>query len=65
MHTICGGLGGAVAETLMDNGVYPDSFLRIGLKEGFSSIVGSQEYLRKRYGLDAESISDRIQSLIM
>ncbi len=63
-HTICGGLGGAVAETLMDNGVYPDAFLRIGLEAGFSCIVGSQQYLRRQYGLDAASISNRIKNLL-
>lgn len=62
-HTICGGLGGTVAETLLDHGVHPTRFLRIGLEAGFSSIVGSQKYLRQRYGLDAESISTRIQNL--
>lgn len=63
-HTIHGGLGGAVAETLMDNGVYPDKFLRIGLEAGFSSIVGSQQYLRKQYGLDAEAIAAKIRKLL-
>jgi len=62
-HTVYGGLGSAVAEALLDNGVLPSAFLRIGLEAGFSSIVGSQQYLRKRYGLDAESISDRILSM--
>lgn len=63
-HTIDGGLGGSVAETLMDFRVYPEAFLRIGLESCFSSIVGSQKYLRKRYRLDADTISDRIQSLL-
>ncbi len=63
-HTIYGGLGGAVAETLLDNGVKPDGFLRIGLEAGFSSIVGSQQYLRRRYNLDADSISSRILDLL-
>jgi transketolase len=63
-HTIHGGLGGAVAETLMDNGVRPDKFLRIGLEAGFSSIVGSQKYLRKCYGLDAEAIAEKIRKLL-
>ncbi len=63
-HTICGGLGGIVAETLLDHGVHPTRFLRIGLEAGFSSIVGSQKYLRQRYGLDAETISTRIQNLL-
>ena len=63
-HTIHGGLGGAVAETLMDYGAYPSRFLRIGLKGEFSSIVGSQKYLRQQYGLDVARIATRVQSLL-
>ena len=55
-HSVIGGLGGAVAEVLMDAGVHPAGWKRLGLREGFSSIVGSQEYLRGRYGLDAEAV---------
>ncbi len=63
-HTICGGLGSAIAEALLDNSVHPKRFLRIGLEAGFSSIVGSQEYLRQQYGLDALAISEKIRNLI-
>lgn len=63
-HTVFGGLGSAVAEALLDNGVHPKRFLRIGLEAGFSSIVGSQEYLRQQYGLDAFAISEKIRTLI-
>lgn len=62
-NTIHGGLGSAVAETLMDAGVYPHCFLRIGLETGFSSVVGDQKYLRKIYGMDADQIADRIEIL--
>jgi transketolase len=55
-HTVDGGLGGAVAETLLEAGGRPGFFTRIGLRSRFSSIVGSQQYLRTAYGLDAESI---------
>ena len=65
-HTVEGGLGGAVAEILLESGAVPRCFLRIGLRTGFSSIVGSQQYLRQVYGLDAHSIaravSDRLCS---
>lgn len=64
-HSIHGGLGSLMAETLLDHGVLPDKFLRIGLEAGFSSIVGSQKYLRRQYGLDAESISKRIHALLL
>jgi transketolase len=56
-HTVEGGLGGAVAENLLEAGVIPRFFLRVGLRGGFSSIVGSQQYLRKVYSLDAQSIA--------
>ena len=63
-HTIHGGLGGAVAEALMDGGVMPRRFLRIGLAQGFSSIVGSQAYLRGCYQMDAPQIAARIAKLL-
>jgi len=58
-HSIHGGLGGAIAEALLDAGAAPGFFLRFGLRT-FSSIVGSQSYLRKAYGLDASSIADAV-----
>lgn len=64
-HTVSGGLGGLVAEELMEFGALPRVFYRFGLREGFSSIIGSQEYLRKRYGLDAESIAAKVRELVM
>ncbi len=63
-HTLYGGLGSAVAEAMLDKGILPNKFLRIGLNSGFSSIVGSQEYLRKQYSLDSHSISERIQLIL-
>src|SRR4051794_13372475 len=55
-HTVDGGLGGLVAETLLEHGVAPRKFKRMGLRGGFSSIVGSQAYLRKRYELDVDAV---------
>jgi transketolase len=63
-HTIHVGLGSLVAETLMDRGVMPKRFLRIALEAGFSCIVGSQQYLRKCYHMDAASITSRIRRLL-
>jgi transketolase len=63
-HTIHGGFGSAVSEVLMDHGIMPKAFLRIGLEAGFSSIVGSQGYLRRRYEIDAEAIASRVESLL-
>jgi transketolase len=59
-HTVAGGLGSAVLEVLADAGAWPRRFVRIGLRECFSSTVGSQQYLRQTYGLDAASIAARV-----
>jgi transketolase len=56
-HTANGGLGGAVAEACLDHGASPRGFGRVALRHGFSSIVGSQEFLRSRYGIDGASIA--------
>jgi transketolase len=63
-HTIHGGLGGLVAESLADAGACPAKFLRIGLNGCFSSVVGSQTHLRGVYGLDSASIVRRTQKLL-
>ncbi len=63
-HTVEGGLGGAVAECFLENGVLPRKFQRIGLRAGFSSIVGSQNYLRKIYEIDAQSIAEKVVRLL-
>jgi transketolase len=63
-HTIHGGLGGLVLETLADHGTFPGKFLRIGLDGRFSSVVGSQFYLRGVYEMDAASIVRRTEALL-
>jgi transketolase len=62
-HVVDGGLGGLVAETCLEAGVAPRGFYRIGLRSGFSSIVGSQEYLRSRHGMDARTIAAKAQEV--
>jgi len=60
-HTLDGGLGSIIAEQIVDNNLSNIKLTRIGLLSQFSSIVGSQKYLRKCYGIDAESIANRIK----
>jgi transketolase len=55
-HTVDGGLGGAIAELLLERQAIPAVFRRIGLRAGFSGLVGSQDFLRACYRLDAVSI---------
>jgi transketolase len=63
-HTIEGGLGSAVGEVLLDNHIIPKSFYRIGLRAGFSTIVGSQDFLRKSYGMDLDTVKAKVKELI-
>lgn len=63
-HTVVGGLGSAVGEVLLDNNVYPHTFARLGLKAGFSTFVGSQKYLRKRYNMDQTALTLKINKLL-
>jgi transketolase len=63
-HSVDGGLGGAVAECLLESDVRPAVFRRVGLRQGFSSIVGSQSHLRGCYGLDAAGIVTAVQGAV-
>jgi transketolase len=63
-HTVEGGLGGAIAEALLELPAIPRAFTRAGLRAGFSSAVGSQEYLRRLYGLDREGVVAQALALL-
>ena len=62
-HNKDGGLGSAISEVCMDFGVMPKKFLRIGLDNMYSSIVGSQQYLRSRYEMDSEAIVNKVKKM--
>ena len=62
-HNLDGGLGSAVAEVCMDNCIAPKIFLRIGLNNRYSSAVGSQDYLKAHYEMDASAIVKRVLEL--
>lgn len=55
-HSVSGGLGGSVAETLFDLGT-PVALKRLGIPRGSVRDVGSQEFLRARVGLDGPSVA--------
>lgn len=61
-HSVIGGLGGAVAEVLLEADVRPKLFRRIGLEGTFSSLTGEQEYLRAHYGLDTAGILRKVRA---
>jgi transketolase C-terminal domain/subunit len=63
-HVATGGLGSALADLLLDAGILPRRLARLSLPDRFSSIVGGQDYLRRRHGLDAEAIAARARELV-
>ena len=63
-HSVAGGLGGAVAEFLAEEGERPFTFRRFGLPSAFSSAVGTQEYLRAQHRLTAEAVVSAVASLL-
>jgi transketolase len=62
-HNKDGGFGSAISEVCMDLKLIPNKFLRIGLENKYSSIVGSQQYLRARYELDKDAIVKKVLKL--
>ncbi len=63
-HSASGGLGGAVAEALMDAGIRPRKFLRLALPDRYVSQVGSHEWLLDQYGLSASKIEASMRKLL-
>lgn len=63
-HSEVGGLAGAVAEVLLTRDAAPRRFVRVALPSAFTTVVGSHAYLRRRYGLDATAIAERVLLLL-
>ena len=57
-HSVIGGLGGAVCEVLAEMGS-PCRVHRIGMDDVYSTIVGTQQYLRGEYRMDEKAICER------
>ena len=57
-HSIVGGFGGAVCEALAELGS-GCRVHRIGLNDVYSTIVGTQQYLREEYEMDKQAICRR------
>ena len=62
-HNKFGGLGSAVSEVITELNLNT-KFYSIALGDVYSSVVGSQEYLRKHYKLDSDSIYKKSLELI-
>ncbi len=62
-HNLCGGMGSAVAEVLMDNGAGAVPFKRIALPDTHVSKIGSQDWLREQYGLGVQDLVAAIRGI--
>jgi len=63
-HNIIGGFGSAVAEVLAEFRFGKAALLRIGLNDQYSSVVGSQRYLRNYYGMSAAKIAEKVMNVL-
>ena len=48
----------------MLNQTHPKNFKSLALKDEYSSVVGSQKFLRKSYSLDSITIVEIIEGLV-
>ena len=62
-HSIIGGLGSAVAEVLVEEGIGLP-FKRVGVKDQFCE-GGTTPYLMNKFGLDAPAIADAARQVIL
>ena len=63
-HNICGGMGSAVAEALMDNGAGNIRFKRMAIPDVNVCKIGSEEWLRDQYGLGVADIVSTVKGLV-
>jgi transketolase len=63
-HSVIGGLGSAVAETLLEASLDPmPAFKRVGLPDVFPEEYGSQATLMQRYGITPAMVAGLVQAL--
>jgi transketolase len=60
-HSVLGGLGGAVAEWLMDHPNARARLLRLGTRDEFLHLTCDQAEARAHYGLTPDAVAERIQ----
>ena len=63
-HNICGGVGSAVAEVLMDEGVGNVPFKRLAMPDVNATKVGCQAWMREQYGLGVNDVKKAVKSLL-
>ena len=62
-HSIVGGFGGAVCETVAEAGC-GCRVHRMGLRDCFTTVVGNQAYLREIYGMNGDAIAEKAEAVL-
>ena len=63
-HSLLGGFGSAVAEWVIDHGVRPRGFIRVGTPDKFYKLSGEQEFAREQLALTGHQIAQRVASAL-
>jgi transketolase len=64
-HTVIGGLGCAVAESLAEAGLLDGRrFKRFGLPDVFPDVYGDQNGMMRKYGISAEAIAEQVRRML-
>ena len=63
-HNICGGVGSAVAEVLMDEGAGDIPFKRIAMPDVNATKIGCQAWMREQYGLGVSDVVSAVREIV-
>ena len=63
-HNICGGVGSAVAEVLMDEGAGGVPFKRLAMPDVNATKVGCQAWMREQYGLGVKDVIAAVREIV-
>lgn len=63
-HNITGGFGSAVAEVMAELSGAKARLVRLGINDEYCTIVGTQKYLRDKYGISAEKIAEKVKGAL-
>lgn len=61
-HLMSGGLASAIADLLIDKGVHPKAFKRLGIPQVYAGF-GSGEELRAKYGYDTKATVEAVRAI--
>lgn len=63
-HTVVGGFGGAISEVVASLSGERASVYRMGLQDEYTTIVGSQRFLREYYHMVADDIVKKVREIV-